>query len=246
MIHPAAHNRCHDCVYFCPSCFGSNVEFLRVVNILSRPWRKIASGKSVELHPSPLCMTAGVTHRAGSVALAMCWWISVGIWLLFPLSVSQAQRLWAWVTALRPPGHRCRRRTWSLKMHGPFRRICSRTQNTNVIRGTWWCHLVVLAPAPGAFLFNIVQLSFKEIDPAKDTGGHKKTPISMHSKGHRQSVTPYYLRQTRMVLMFPGMKGKKDTWYASNTPLDFLSTNNLHVCGSSCAKSVLMQTPTRS
>lgn len=80
---------------------------LRFLNILSRLGYKTAAGKLVELHLSLLyvCDCWEYTHRARFVLWAICLWISVGIWLLFPFSLSQAQKLWAWVTALRPPGH---------------------------------------------------------------------------------------------------------------------------------------------
>lgn len=71
-------------------------------------------GKSLELHLNPfVCNTTCNTHTHARVSVlwAMCLWISVGIWLLFPFSMSQAQRLSAWVTALRPP----RQPDWPLK-----------------------------------------------------------------------------------------------------------------------------------
>lgn len=87
-------------------CFLRQISQQKKKNLTQKP------GKSLDLHLNPfVCNTTCNTHTRASVLWAMCLWISVGIWLLFPFSMSQAQRLSAWVTALRPP----RQPDWPLK-----------------------------------------------------------------------------------------------------------------------------------
>lgn len=80
---------------------------------LENHWNCILYVWITHKHTHTRTHTHGDTHTQTrmSVLWAMCLWISVGIWLLFPFSVSQAWRLSAWVTALRPP----RQPDWSLK-----------------------------------------------------------------------------------------------------------------------------------
>lgn len=102
-------------------------------NHLGRTWSLCAWLVGLQTHT----YTHAHTHtcRAELVTWAMCLWISVGIWLLFPFSMSQMQRLWAWVTALRPPGHLSLAsidtiHTRSVKMSRPICRITPQTSQT--------------------------------------------------------------------------------------------------------------------